>query len=46
MATIMLIFLIALGLAAVLGATIDTRDSADWSRTDWSSPAPRDRLRC
>jgi hypothetical protein len=33
MATIMLIFLVALGIAAMLGWTADTRDSADW-RTD------------
>ncbi|MDQ2706855.1 MAG: hypothetical protein M3Z25_04135 [Actinomycetota bacterium] len=34
MATIMLIFLITLGLAAMLGWTTDTRDGADWKPDD------------
>lgn len=38
MALIMLVFLLALGLAAVLGATVDTRDAADWR-----TPELRDR---
>ena len=43
MATILLMFLIALGIAAVLGWTSDTRDSADWTET---TSTPRDRLHC
>lgn len=42
MAFIMLVLLLALGLAAVLGAVVDTRDAADWRIPD---PRDRDRLR-
>jgi hypothetical protein len=39
MATIVLIFLLALGLAALLGWTTDSRDGADWA-------PPRDCRHC